>query len=183
MSKYNFPYVVIISLILVASFSRIIPHIPNFTPIGAIALFGGAYLKNKYHAFLIPIASLWLSDLVLNNFIYSYYSDFTWFYPGFIWQYASFVLIIIIGYLFLKKLNFKNVLVTTIGSSLLFFIVTNFGVWISGTMYTLDLNGLIACYVMALPFYKGTLLGFVTYSAFLFGALEFSKNKFQTLKT
>ena len=183
MSKYNIPYVVIISLILVASFSRIIPHIPNFTPIGAIALFGGAYLKNKYHAFLIPIASLWLSDLVLNNFIYSYYSDFTWFYPGFIWQYASFILIIIIGYLFLKKLNFKNVFVTTIGSSLLFFIVTNLGVWMSGTMYTLDLNGLIACYVMALPFYKGTLLGFVTYSAFLFGALEFSKNKFQTLKT
>ena len=121
---------------------RIIPHIPNFTPIGAIALFGGAYLKNKHHAFLIPIASLWLSDLVLNNFIYSYYSDFTWFYPGFIWQYASFILIIIIGYLF-QKLNFKNVFVTTIGSSLLFFILTNFGVWISGTMYTLDLNGLI----------------------------------------
>ena len=72
-------------------------------------------------------------------------------------------------------------LVTTIGSSLLFFIVTNFGVWISGTMYTLDLNGLIACYVMALPFYKGTLLGFVTYSTFLFGVLEFSKSKFQTL--
>jgi hypothetical protein len=182
MSKYNIPYVVIISLILVASFSRIIPHIPNFTPIGAIALFGGAYLKNKYHAFLIPIASLWLSDLVLNNFIYSYYSNFTWFYPGFIWQYASFILIIIIGYLFLKKLNFKNVLVTTIGSSLLFFIITNFGVWISGTMYSLDLQGLIACYVMALPFYKGTLLGFITYAAFLFGVLEFSKNKFQALK-
>ena len=58
MSKYNIPYVVIISLILVASFSRIIPHIPNFTPIGAMALFGGAYLKNKYHAFLIPLISL-----------------------------------------------------------------------------------------------------------------------------
>jgi len=61
---------------------------------------------------------------------------------------------------------------TTIISSLLFFIVTNFGVWISGTMYSLDLQGLIACYV----------IGFITYSTFLFGALEFSKNKFQTLK-
>ena len=155
---------------------------PNFTPIGAMALFGGAYLKNKYHAFLIPLASLWLSDLVLNNFIYSYYSDFTLFYPGFLWQYISFILIILIGYLFLKKLNIKSVFTTTIISSLLFFIVTNFGVWISGTMYSLDLQGLIACYVMALPFYKGTLLGFITYSAFLFGALELSKNNFQTLK-
>ena len=182
MNKFNVSYVVIICLILFASFSRIIPHMPNFTPIGAIALFGGAYLKNKYHAFLIPLASLWLSDLVLNNFIYSYYSDFTWFYPGFLWQYISFVLIILIGYFFLKKLNIKSVFTTTIISSLLFFIVTNFGVWISGTMYSLDLQGLIACYVMALPFYKGTLLGFITYAAFLFGVLEFSKNKFQTLK-
>ena len=71
---------------------------------------------------------------------------------------------------------------TVLTTSLLFFIITNFGVWISGTMYTLDLNGLISCYVMALPFYKGTLLGFVCYSTFLFGVLELSKNKFQTLK-
>ena len=182
MNKFNVSYVVIICLILFASFSRIIPHMPNFTPIGAMALFGGAYLKNKYYAFLIPLASLWLSDLVLNNFIYSYYSDFTWFYPGFLWQYISFILIILMGYFFLKKLNFKSLFVTTIFSSLLFFIVTNFGVWLSGTMYPLDFQGLITCYAMALPFYEGTLLGFIIYSTFLFGVLEFSKNKFQTLK-
>ena len=182
MNKFNISYVVIISLILLASFSRIIPHIPNFTPIGAMALFGGAYLKNRYHAFLIPIASLWFSDLVINNFIYSFYSDFTWFYSGFLWQYLSFVLIILIGHFFLKKLSIKSVFFTTISSSLLFFIVTNFGVWISGTMYPLDFQGLTTCYVMALPFYKGTLLGFIVYSTFLFGILEFSKIKFQILK-
>ena len=182
MNKINISYVVIISLILFASFSRIIPHMPNFTPIGAMALFGGAYLKNRYYAFLNPISSLWLSDLILNNFIFSFYSDFTWFYPGFLWQYTSFILIIIIGYLFLKKLNFKNVFITTVLSSLLFFIITNFGVWISGSMYTLDFQGLITCYTMALPFFKGTLLGFMCYSAFLFGVLEFSKHKFEILK-
>ena len=155
---------------------------PNFTPIGAIALFGGAYLKNKYHAFLIPIASLWLSDLILNNFIFTFYSDFTWFYPGFLWQYISFTLIIVLGYFFLKKINFKNVFITATSSSILFFIITNFGVWISGSMYTLDFQGLITCYVMALPFFKGTLLGFMCYSAFLFGILEFSKHKFEMLK-
>ena len=182
MNKINISYVVIISLILFASFSRIIPHMPNFTPVGAMALFGGAYLKNRNYAFLIPISSLWLSDLILNNFIFSFYSDFTWFYPGFLWQYTSFILIIIIGYLFLKKLNFKNVFITTVLSSLLFFIITNFGVWISGSMYTLDFQGLITCYTMALPFFKGTLLGFMCYSAFLFGVLEFSKYKFEKLK-
>jgi len=182
MNKINISYGVIILLILFASFSRIIPHMPNFTPIGAIALFAGAYLKNKYHAFLIPIASLWLSDLILNNFIFTFYSDFTWFYPGFLWQYISFTLIIVLGYFFLKKINFKNVFITAISSSLLFFIITNFGVWISGSLYTLDFHGLITCYVMALPFFKGTLLGFMCYSAFLFGVLEFSKHKFETLK-
>jgi len=182
MNKINISYVVIISLILFASFTRIIPHMPNFTPIGAMALFGGAYLKNKYHALIIPIASLWISDLIINNFIFSFYSDFTWFYPGFLWQYASFILIIIVGYFFLKKLNFKNVFISTIFSSVLFFIITNLGVWLSGTMYSLDLQGLITCYFMALPFFKGTVLGFICYSTFLFGTLELSKYKFQTLK-
>ena len=182
MNKISISYLAIISLILFASFSRIIPHMPNFTPIGAIALFGGAYLKNRYHAFLIPMISLWLSDLILNNFIFSFYSEFTWFYPGFLWQYASFILIIVIGYLFLKKLNFKNIFITTIFSSLVFFIITNFGVWISGSMYTLDFQGLTSCYIMALPFFKGTLLGFMCYSTLLFGVLEFSKYKFEKLK-
>ena len=182
MNKINISYLAIISLILFASFSRIIPHMPNFTPIGAIALFGGAYLKNRYHAFLIPMISLWLSDIILNNFIFSFYSEFTWFYPGFLWQYISFILIIVIGHLFLKKLNFKNIFITTISSSLLFFIITNFGVWISGSMYTLDFQGLISCYIMALPFFKGTLLGFMCYSTLLFGVLEFSKRKFKLSK-
>jgi hypothetical protein len=182
MNKINISYLAIISLILFASFSRIIPHMPNFTPIGAMALFGGAYLKNRYHAFLIPMISLWLSDLILNNFIFSFYSEFTWFYPGFLWQYISFILIIVIGHLFLKKLNFKNIFITTISSSLLFFIITNLGVWISGSMYTLDFQGLISCYIMALPFLKGTLLGFICYSTLLFGVLEFSKRKFKLSK-
>jgi hypothetical protein len=182
MNKINISYLAIISLILFASFSRIIPHMPNFTPIGAMALFGGAYLKNRYHAFLIPMISLWLSDLILNNFIFSFYSEFTWFYPGFLWQYISFILIIVIGHLFLKKLNFKNIFITTISSSLLFFIITNLGVWISGSMYTLDFQGLISCYIMALPFFKGTLLGFMCYSTLLFGVLEFSKRKFKLSK-
>ena len=182
MNKIKLTYLGVISLIVFASFTRIFPHMPNFTPIGAMALFGGAYLKNKYHAFLIPVLSLWISDVIINNFILSYYNEFTWFYPGFIWQYASFILIIIVGYFFLNKLNFKNVFTTTISSSILFFIITNFGVWISGTMYTFDLQGLINCYVMALPFFKGTLLGFICYSIFLFGALEFSKRKFQLSK-
>jgi len=177
MNKISLTYLAVILLILIASFSRIIPHMPNFTPIGAMALFGGAYFKNKYHAFLIPILSLWISDLVINNFILSYYNEFTWFYPGFLWQYSAFIMIILIGYYSLNKMSFKNILLSSLGSSLIFFVVTNFGVWISGSMYSLDLSGFITCYALALPFYKGTLLGFLFYSSFLFGVFEMSKLK------
>ena len=175
MTKINLSFIGIILLILFASFTRIIPHMPNFTPIGAMALFGGAYLSNKYHAFIIPILSLWFSDLIINNFILNYYDQFTWFYPGFIWQYATFGIIILIGYFLLKKITLKKVLISSIGSSLIFFVITNFGVWSSGSMYTLSLNGLISCFVLAVPFYKGTLLGFLFYSSFLFGVFEMSK--------
>ena len=178
MKKINLNYWGIIILILFASFSRLIPHIPNFTPVGAIALFGGAYFKNKFHAFLIPILSLFISDLIINNlFLSAYFKEFTFFYSGFLWQYASFILIILIGIFILKKFNFKKLLITTIGSSLIFFIITNFGVWISGSLYSKDLLGLISCYTMAIPFYKGTLLGFLFYSFLLFGIAEFFKSK------
>ena len=175
MKKIKLTYIGVIALILFASFTRIIPHMPNFTPIGAMALFGGAYLSNKYYAFIIPILSLWLSDLIINNFIFNYYDQFTWFYPGFIWQYASFGIIILMGYFLLKKITLKKVLMSSIGSSLIFFVITNFGVWASGSMYPLNINGLISCFVLAIPFYKGTLLGFLFYSSFLFVVFEISK--------
>jgi len=178
MKKIILNYWGIILLILIASFSRLIPHIPNFTPIGAIALFGGAYFKNKFHAFLIPVSSLFISDLIINNlFLNTYFEKFTWIYPGFFWQYSSFILIIIIGVFSLNKFNFKKLLTSSIGSSLVFFIVTNFGVWISGSMYTKDIFGLISCFTLAIPFYKGTLLGFLFYSFLLFGIAEFFKSK------
>tara|TARA_X000000368_G_scaffold85568_1_gene64936 strand:+ start:1560 stop:2114 length:555 start_codon:yes stop_codon:yes gene_type:complete len=178
MKKIKLNYWGIIILILFASFSRLIPHIPNFTPVGAIALFGGVYFKNKFHAFLITISSLFISDLIINNFFLShYFKEFTLFYSGFLWQYLSFILIILIGIFSLKKFNFKKLIISTIASSLVFFIITNFGVWINGSLYSKDLIGLVLCYTMAIPFYKGTLLGFLFYSFLLFGIAEFFKLK------
>ncbi len=178
MRKIQLNYLGIIILIFIASFSRLIPHMPNFTPIGAIALFGGVYFKNRFHAFLIPISSLFISDLIINNlFLSNYFENFTLFYSGFLWQYLSFILIILIGIFSLRKFNFKKLLISTIASSLVFFIITNFGVWISGSMYSKDLFGLISCYILAIPFYKGTLLGFLFYSSVLFGIAEFLKSK------
>ena len=178
MKEIQLNYLGIIIIIFIAAFSRLIPHIPNFTPIGAIALFGAAYFKNRFNAFLIPISSLFISDLIINNlFLSNYFEKFTLVYSGFLWQYSSFILIILIGIFSLRKFNFKKLLISTIASSLVFFIITNFGVWVSGSMYSKDLFGLMSCYTLAIPFYKGTLLGFLFYSFVLFGIAEFLKSK------
>ena len=167
-----------LGLILIAAFSRIIPHYPNFTPLCAIALFGAKYFNNRYLAFLVPIIALWFSDIIINNFILSQYFDgFTLFYSGFYWQYGSFILITLLGRKTLKNLSFLKLIGVSISSSLLFFIISNFGIWISSSIYSKDILGLITCYTAAIPFYFGTLSGSVFYSFFLFGSYELlSKN-------
>ena len=175
-SKNNFYFV--LGLILIAAFARIIPHYPNFTPLCAIALFGGKYFNNKYIAYLLPLLALWISDILINNFILNNYFDgFTLFYSGFYWQYGSFILITLIGRKTLKNISFLRLLGISISSSLLFFIISNFGVWISSSFYSKDFFGLIACYVAAIPFYYGTLSGTIFYSFFLFGSYEFLSRK------
>jgi len=175
-SKNNFYFV--LGLILIAAFARIIPHYPNFTPLCAIALFGGKYFNNKYIAYLLPLLALWFSDILINNFILNNYFDgFTLFYSGFYWQYGSFILITLIGRKTLKNISFLRLLGISISSSLLFFVISNFGVWISSSFYSKDVFGLIACYVAAIPFYYGTLSGTIFYSFFLFGSYEFLSRK------
>ena len=170
-SKNNFYFV--LGLILIAAFARIIPHYPNFTPLCAIALFGGKYFNNKYIAYLLPLLALWFSDILINNFILNNYFDgFTLFYSGFYWQYGSFILITLIGRKTLKNFSFVRLLGISISSSLLFFVISNFGVWISSSFYSKDIFGLAACYIAAIPFYYGTLSGTIFYSFFLFGSYE-----------
>lgn len=109
--KINPRIAVIIAMILLAAFSRCIPHPANFSPLGAIALFGAAHFIKKWQAFLIPIATTWLCDLFINNVIYAkYYPTFTWLAEGFYWQYGSYLLITLIGLFILKKINTRKVL-------------------------------------------------------------------------
>jgi hypothetical protein len=184
---------VLIIMIALAAFSRMIPHLPNFSPIGAIGLFGAAYFTHKWQAFLIPLAAIWLSDLFLNNLVYpQYYPGFTWFYPGFYWLYTTYIVITAFGILLLKKVTLPRVIAGALGSSLLFFLVTNFFHWLflrpgntvffpGSPVYSLDLNGLLACYTAALPFLKGTFFGDVFYVTALFGTFAALKTKYAAL--
>ena len=156
--KINKTYFVI-GIIIVAILSRLIPHPPNFTPVTAVALFSIINFKNKYIAVLIPIICLFLSDLILGISLIN------------LFVYFSFILISGIGYL-LGKINIKSVLL----SSFVFFLFTNFGVWLIG--YPKTLEGLITCYIAAIPFFGWTIAGdlFYSYSAKL--SLNFFERKF-----
>ncbi|MEX0944767.1 MAG: DUF6580 family putative transport protein [Balneolaceae bacterium] len=174
---------IITGFIVFAALSRLLPHAYNFTPIGAIALFGAAYFTNKKWAFIVPIMALWISDLLLNNIIYSaYYEGFAWFTGGFLYLYGSIAVTVLLGFLILKKITVGRVLGGAIGASLIFFIVSNFGVWLASPLYPPTLEGFIMCYTAAIPFFHYTLAGNVVYGAVLFGGYEWLKSAYPSLE-
>ncbi len=174
---------IITGFIVFAALSRLLPHAYNFTPLGAIALFGAAYFTEKKWALIVPIAALWISDLLLNNLVYSaYYEGFAWFTGGFLFIYGSFALIVVLGYYLLKKISFGRVLGGALGASLIFFIVSNFGVWVASPLYPPTIEGLIMCYTAAIPFFHYTIAGNVVYSAILFGGYEWLKATYPSLQ-
>ena len=148
----------VLILVLIGIFSRFIPHLANFSPILAIALFGGACLNKKY-ALFVPISLLIFTDLFLglHNTI-----GFTW---------GSILLITGLGMLLRQKRNILNVTLSSFSSAVLFFIITNMGVWLMG-WYPKTLNGLITCYALAIPFFRSTMVSTVVFSFVLFGIYE-----------
>jgi hypothetical protein len=136
---------------------RLVPHPPNFAPIGAMALFSGAQLGRRPLAFAAPLGALLLSDVIIG------------FYPGMGFVYASVALIVLIGSAIGSRISVIRVGAAALASSILFFIVTNFGTWLSSGMYPHDLAGLAACYAAAVPFFQNTVGGDLVYAALLFG--------------
>jgi hypothetical protein len=174
---------IISAIVLAAAMSRLIPHPPNVAPIGAMALFGAAYYGKRYWAFLIPIASMWISDLVLNNVVYGQYFDrFVWFYSGSLFSCGALALIVMLGFRTLRKVTVPSLLGSAVSASALFFLVSNFGVWLSTDMYPHTATGLLACYTAGLPFFHNTLAGDAVYTAVLFGAFEWSARRFPALQ-
>jgi hypothetical protein len=181
--KINLRFGVIGSVILLAALSRLIPHPANFAPIGGMALFGAAYYSKRYWSFIIPIVSMWISDLILNNVVYGqYFEGFVWFYSGSLFTYGAFALIVLFGMFTLKKVRILNLTVSALGASVIFFLVSNFGVWLSAGMYPHTAAGLEACYVAGIPFFKNTVAGDLVYSAILFGVFELSARRFPQLR-
>lgn len=150
--------IVAITIILFAVFSRLIPHPPNFSPITAVALFSAVYLDKKF-AVAIPLIAMVVSDFFIG-------------YHSLIWVvYGCFFVISLIGLYLKNHKTFTNIILFTFLSSVFFFMVTNFGVWISG-YYGYTFSGLMECYAMAIPFFKNTILGDAVYTVAMFGIYE-----------
>lgn len=158
----------ITALIFAAVIFRIIPHPFNITPIIAVALFAGAKFKDKKWAVVIPVISLFISDVIL-----SYINHYELLHSTILFTYGSVLLIILLGRLLNSdKLNISKTIGLSLLSSMLFFLITNLGVWLFGNLYTLDISGLIKCYVMAIPFNKFSWAGDLFFVSVLFGIYE-----------
>ena len=163
-------FVLVLVMILAAAASRLIPHPPNVASIAAVALFGGAYLTNKRLALIVPLAALFLSDLILG------------FYRHMEIVYGSFLLVVFLGFWLQRKRSTLRIAGAALASSVIFFIITNFGVWAFESLYPKTATGLLACYVAAIPFFQNTLVGDALYTAVLFGGFALTEKVFPILR-
>lgn len=175
--KPNIQTAGVLTIIIVGILTRVIPHMPNFAPVEGLTLFGAAYLKRKEFAYLLPIILLYLSDLIINNttarIYYTETEGIVWF-SNYMWfSFASILLIALFGRFFLKKISATNVIASSLAASVIFFLVSNFGVWVNATsFYSKDLNGLLTAYIAGLPFLKTSVISTLLFTCILFGAYE-----------
>jgi hypothetical protein len=154
-----------ITFIAIGAVARILPHAPNFAPIAAMALFGGTYMTKK-QAFALPIVAMVLSDLAIG--FDNTYMRLT--------VYGSFLIMVLIGIWLKKNLKPINIVASSLASSLLFFITTNFAVWGAGNMYPKTAAGLLQAYFLAIPFFRNTILGDLFYVGSFFGTYYLLQN-------
>ena len=156
-----------ISLILILAFARLIPHPPNFTPIIAVAIVSGYFFKNINLSLLTLLLAMLISDLFIG------------FYENVIFVYATLLLITFVFHKISKKINFKNLFIYGFAGSIVFFVISNFGVWVLGSpgvydvAYDKNLSGLIECYILAIPFFGNT---FLSTLIFAYPAIFFYKS-------
>jgi hypothetical protein len=155
----------LIGLILAATAMRLLPHPSNFTPIGALALFAGAHFDDKRWAFLVPLAAMFLSDLVIG------------FHAQMPIIYGAFAVIVALGFWLKEKRSALGVTGASLAAATFFFVVSNLSVWAFDGLYPLTLQGLITCYVAAIPFFQNWLIATLMYVAALFGGFALAEKR------
>ena len=168
-----------LGLILIVLFGRFAPHPPNFTPIVAVALFSTFLMNKRFLALLVPAAAFWISDLVLNNVVYSaYFEQFTFVSESFLWSVSALALIVLAAKPLMKKIKASHVILGALMGSTIFFLVSNFGVWATGfNGYPPTASGLGACYLAGIPFFLNSIAGDLLYSGLLFGTYAWTSKR------
>ncbi len=154
-----------IILMIIGILSRFIIHVPNFTPVVSLALFSGATFPRKY-AVIFPLALMIASDMVIG------------FHSTILFTWGSIAVISLFGSTLRKNFTWAGVLGVNLWSAIFFFMVTNFGTWLwEPNLYPHTIEGLRQCFIMAIPFFRSTLISTLLYSAVLFGAYEFVSSR------
>ena len=155
--------------------------IPGFAAAGAMMILAGAHL-GSWKKWMLPLIVFWISDLIINNIVYAQYFDRFQFF-GSLWVYGAYALIIAAAYYLMKKRTVGRLVISSLTAAVIFFLVTNFGSWISPTSpYTKDLSGLMSSYQAGIPFFRNGLMGDVFFSFVLFGLYDFIASRMTSVE-
>ena len=170
MIKFNKKFALAIGLIIVAICSRFVTHIPNLTPVMAIALFSGTVFSNKRLAFALPLTAMFISDLFIGL------------HPALFAVYSSLAIAVIIGFYLKRNLKASSLLISSLAGSIIFFIITNLASFFIDPVYLPhSFASLVRCYTMALPFFRNELAGSLLYNFVIFGAYKLAESRLPVL--
>lgn len=180
-------FFVLLLFIIVAGVLRItaagnITPLSNFSPVGAMALFGGAYFADKWKSYVFPLLTLFLGDLIMMQTIYKPYNNGTLLYENWYLVYLGFAAMVLIGQVMIRKVRVVNIAMASVAAALVHWLLSDFAVWNAGfSAYSKDFKGLMECYAMGFPLMKNTLLSNLMYSAIFFGLFELVQRKVPVL--
>jgi hypothetical protein len=179
-------FMIVVAAMRIPNAAQLTPW-ANFTPIGAMGLFGGAYFTSKWKTFAFPLLTLLASDLVINIVVFD--GRYGAMYSGWYIIYGIFAVVVVLGKWMIKKVTVKNVVLASVTAAVSHWLIADFTVWIGGgtdlrTMapLTKDWAGLIQCYAQGFPFMKNFLAGTLVYGGVMFGAFEWMKAKKPSLQ-
>jgi hypothetical protein len=174
----NLRFVTLVGITLTAAAAHFLPHPPNFTPLFAMALFGGAYFSSRVAAFAVPLAAMLLGDLVLGLLFYGKQM-----LPLMPYVYCSFVLTVLLGcWVRRRHCSPAAIAGAALASSITFFLISNFGAWLAFDFYPKTLGGLVACYVAGIPMAWNTLASNAVYTLVLFGGFALAQRYVAALR-
>lgn len=188
LKKFNPRSVILLAFMLVVAAVRVllswqpdISPMSNFTPLAAMALFGGAYFTKNTKAYFFPLITLWLGDIVLNKLVF--YHEWRLFYDGWYWTYGSFALMVLTGKLMIRKVNVANVGLSALVATLIHWIGTSPAcLLIEGSMYPRTFNGWITSLVAAIPYEWNMLVSTLIFCGVLFGGFELLQRRYSSLQ-